>query len=81
MILQMASRRRMRRNSCEGKARHKTEADAQLALRLSKRTGRFRGAMRVYSCSNCGHFHTGHVGRRTVLKWNGLFSKRDFQTQ
>jgi hypothetical protein len=80
MNVQMASRRRMRRNSCEGKARHKTKLDAQVALRMSKRTGRYKGAMHTYACRNCGQYHIGHVGSRTVLKWNGLFNKRGFQT-
>lgn len=78
MKIWMASRRRMRKNSCEGKARHLTEDAARIALRMSKRTGRYKGAMHTYKCTNCGSYHIGHVSFRTALKWGGLFSKRDW---
>lgn len=78
MILRMSSKRRRRRLSCEGKLRFPDKQAAIQALRDSKKTGRFRGAMHSYPCGN--HWHNGHVGHTAWRRFKGLMSKREFQS-
>lgn len=59
----MASKRRVRRRSCEGKKRHDTEESAWGHLRsLNKRDS---DTMNVYPCFFGGkkHWHVGHKPR------------------
>lgn len=60
----MASKRRIRRNKCEGKVRHETMDQAKsAAFRLREHEG-YHGAWRAqaYHCPFCGGFHVGHGG-------------------
>lgn len=60
----MASKRRIRRNKCEGKVRYATREEAIGAAcalrRIEKKTG---WQAQAYRCSFCGGFHVGHGGR------------------
>jgi hypothetical protein len=61
----MASKRRQRRNSCEGKIRHKTIVGAWIASRKTD------GKVRPYRCKFCSAYHVGHASgkqkrRRTL---------------
>lgn len=57
----MASKRRQRRNSCEGKHRHESEDSAYAHLHGLHANGRARPGMHVYKCPFGRHWH---VGRR-----------------
>jgi hypothetical protein len=50
----MASKRRVRAKSCEGKVRHETMAKAYLS---AKKTG---PDVHPYACRWCGKYHVGH---------------------
>jgi hypothetical protein len=50
----MASKRKLRRDSCEGKKRHKTKA---LAWRAATKTSE---GVRPYKCGFCREWHNGH---------------------
>lgn len=52
----MASKRRIRRKACEGKARHLTAEHAMIALRKTRQPD-----MNVYRCRFCGGYHIGHL--------------------
>lgn len=52
----MASLRRIRRQSCEGKVKHKSSGAAWIA---SKKTGD-GNETRPYKCKFCGSWHVGH---------------------
>jgi hypothetical protein len=57
----MASKRRLRRKSCEGKRRFDETDQAWVSVR----TRGALGAMHVYQCRWCGKFHVGHwTGRQ-----------------
>lgn len=75
----MASRRRVRRKSCEGKRRHTTYANAMVAVRESKRAG-FDGDLRCYPCSRCRYWHVGHPKHRESRELRGNYTKREFDT-
>lgn len=77
IVARMSSKRRIRRISCEGKARHATIEHARFALFLSRKTGHFSGMMHSYRCSNCGGFHNGYVKHRVVRRWN-VMNKKEF---
>lgn len=53
----MASKRRIRRNMCDGKVKHRSEAGAKIAIR---KTGS-RHPMRAYKCRFCNCWHIGHT--------------------
>jgi hypothetical protein len=53
----MASKRRIRRNMCDGKKRHRSEQGAIIAI---KKTAS-RHPMRPYRCRFCGCWHIGHA--------------------
>jgi len=57
----MSSKRNVRRKSCEGKVRHKTQEGAIIAARiLWKLKSEYT---RAYHCRLCRGFHTGHPPR------------------
>jgi hypothetical protein len=51
----MASKRRQRRKSCEGKAKHATEAAAVIQIQRSGERG-----LNPYKCKHCSGWHVGH---------------------
>lgn len=61
----MASKRRLRKNACLGKIRHRTAEDAQIERVKAMKRG-VRG-LNVYYCKYCNGYHVGHkpgwVGR------------------
>lgn len=66
----MASKRRIRRNKCEGKVCHETRTDAisaAIALRKVERKPGWQA--QAYHCKFCGGFHVGHGGPLTGGKW------------
>lgn len=75
----MASKRRLRRKSCEGKARHSTWKGAEIAADIHYQ--RFRSVVFPYLCQFCKHptYHIGHnpqMERRTNIQkrnygWSG----------
>lgn len=77
MQIWMASKRGIRRRSCNRKVRFNTMSDARIALTLSRKTGRFTGTMRSYGCNICGGFHNGHV-KGMGLSQSPSFNKRGF---
>lgn len=56
----MASKRRLRRRECEGKARHTERGHAMIALRRLHQMHGHQGQLHVYRCPHCGGFHVGH---------------------
>lgn len=71
----MASKRRLRRKSCEGKVRHLTMAGAQIQARLARRnTGESIGA---YKCKHCKGYHVGHALRSGFLVTRALVLHHD----
>ena len=55
----MASKRALRRRSCEGKRRYPSPAAAQRdAAKLARERG---GAIDAYPCAFCGRWHVGHT--------------------
>lgn len=61
----MASKRRLRRKSCDRKVRHETEEAAWHATRATRKKTNSTG-LRPYRCSNCSGWHVGHpIGART----------------
>lgn len=66
----MASKRRLRRkaerNGCRGKTRHKSEADAQIAVCIALRKSKGKphmmraGFLHPYKCQFCGAWHIGN---------------------
>jgi hypothetical protein len=53
----MASKRAIRRKSCEAKKRHATLAFALIAV------AKTRGGVRAYRCPFGAHYHVGHESR------------------
>lgn len=73
----MASKRRVRRKSCEKKVRHKTSHAAHLALKKTVKLHGYSGPMNVYECSFCGGWHVGHVqGNRKLTNKHGTWEWR-----
>jgi hypothetical protein len=54
----MASKRRLRRKSCDGKIKYATQKDANIGL--SKYYMKLKSPMRAYKCKFCKKFHLGH---------------------
>lgn len=57
----MASKRRLRRKSCEGKVRYQTPQIAMSVLFRLKRQKKLNGVLNTYKCKFCGKFHLGHA--------------------
>jgi hypothetical protein len=57
----MASKRRIRRRSCESKRRFQTEQEAHRVIAMLHYRGRVRGFLGTYKCQFCGGFHYGHT--------------------
>ena len=55
----MASKRRLRRNKCTGKAAHDTYENALIAIKKTNGSG-----LLAYKCSFCGKYHIGHMPYR-----------------
>lgn len=55
----MASKRRVRRKSCQGKARHANEENAWKAVRATQDVVHTIG-LEPYKCAFCGWWHIGH---------------------
>ena len=59
----MASKRHLRKKSCEWKRSYATkDAAIGASIGLRKRTGSVTGA---YRCPFCGRYHHGHTASRT----------------
>lgn len=73
----MASKRRVRRKSCEKKVRHNTAHAAHLALKKTVEFRGYSGPMNVYQCQFCGGWHVGHVqGNRKLTNKHGTWEWR-----
>lgn len=57
----MASKRRIRRKSCDGKIRYDTADAASKGRSSLNRAKGYQGFMNVYRCSFCGGYHIGHA--------------------
>ncbi len=57
----MASKRRLRRNACDGKKRHQSKAEA-LKVRWVVRNR--HGKLMAYQCRWCNGWHLGHSDER-----------------
>lgn len=62
----MASKRRLRRQSCGRKVRHETAQAGLDHIHHLHRSKGFQGPMDVYRCRFCGAFHVGHSARRSL---------------
>jgi len=60
-IFNMASKRHIRRKSCEGKQRYTTVEAAKKALCIATRIYGRNGVMNVYHCKFCKGVHLGHA--------------------
>ncbi|WOK01479.1 hypothetical protein [Pseudomonas phage UF_RH7] len=56
----MASKRRLRRRTCEGKIKHETAEKAARAIISLVRSRGHQGQLHVYQCPFCMKFHVGH---------------------
>lgn len=56
----MASKRRIRRNACEGKQRH-PDKDSAIGHATAHKH-RFKEYLRAYHCRFCKGWHVGHIG-------------------
>lgn len=63
----MSSKRAQRRKACTGKARHATQAGAQIALRQLRRQHGHTGQLSAYRCPHCGAWHIGHTPGRNGI--------------
>jgi len=60
----MGSKRRFRRNSCEGKRQYSTQTDAMAAMLFFQK--KFHDPnLTVYKCRFGNHWHFGHVQGRS----------------
>lgn len=60
----MASKRRLRRRSCERKVKHPSAAAASATIKsLHARKG-YQGRLDVYRCRFCSSYHIGHGKHR-----------------
>lgn len=58
----MSSKRRLRRNACDGKTRHATEQAARAAIGSLLRSAKSPiGYINAYRCEFCSGWHTGHA--------------------
>jgi hypothetical protein len=62
----MASKRRIRKNSCKGKIQYKTEKEAQISRNFifHKNPEIHTSYLNVYKCKFCGFFHIGHLNKK-----------------
>lgn len=60
----MASKRGVRRKSCEGKRRYESRQEARWWLSRYTAERGYAGHMNVYRCQFCGGWHMGHAKRR-----------------
>jgi len=60
----VASKRHVRRKSCEGKFKHPSATSAYLHARALNRDRGKNDVMSVYKCAFCSAYHTGHASRR-----------------
>lgn len=60
----MASKRRLRRRSCERKVRHEDPGAAWAMVKRLHRTKGDQGNLQVYRCPFCGGWHVGHGKER-----------------
>ena len=75
----MASKRRLRRKSCEGKAKHDTKDNAVVAIKVLVRNRGHQGQLHAYRCDFCGKWHVGHQRGQ-----NGIgsgYAARDFHVR
>lgn len=63
----MASKRCLRRKSCEGKVRHPTKEGAIISLKKLTKSRGHQGYMHAYRCNFCGQWHIGHVAGRNGI--------------
>jgi len=61
----MASKRRIRRNMCQGKVRHASEGAAWAAVRKTACAG---PTLHPYLCPHCRRYHVGHRRLDRVVK-------------
>ena len=70
----MSSKRRLRRRSCEGKARHADKTGAVLAV--NQLWVKSRARVHPYECRFCGGWHVGRPpekrGRKSEKLWKSL---------
>lgn len=65
MVRAMASKRRLRRKSCQGKYRHPDKDSAYAARRAVTAQDEFyKGHMNVYKCKFCKGWHIGRAPQR-----------------
>ncbi len=57
----MASKRHVRRKSCEGKIKYLTMEDARNASGRARRLG--TGSFTAYKCKFCEYYHKGHKAK------------------
>lgn len=60
----MASKRRLRRRSCERKRRYASEASARSALLRTNRLSEFPRLMVPYRCRFCNGWHFGRQAQK-----------------
>lgn len=58
----MASKRRLRRKSCEGKKKFDNQTDAIKTVMRMKSDGE---SVHAYKCNFCNGWHVGHYHKRT----------------
>lgn len=56
----MASKRRLRRRSCERKVRHESASGAWIARKHTTADKQERALLDVYACRFCKGWHVGH---------------------
>lgn len=58
----MSSKRRLRRNACDGKRRYPDRSAANSAIWHQR--ARWTARMNAYHCPHCGYYHIGHTPKR-----------------
>ena len=58
----MASKRKVRRKSCEGKIRYDSIPSAMAGMKKTSSCG-----LNVYKCKFCGKFHVGHICKKAKI--------------
>ena len=64
----MSSKRRIRRQSCEGKRRYASAKEARSAISCLHHRKGHQGYMQAYHCNFCGAFHFGHPPKRSTSR-------------
>lgn len=62
----MASKRRLRRRSCESKNRYTNQQAVLDSLGKLRRLGRVDSRVTAYPCKFCGGYHLGHRTIRAI---------------